>query len=197
MSLICVFVWLFYILLPSYFSCIIHHLRHLVLWLRVCHPIFLTYSNPDSCTLASHAPLGKSDHMVVSVDLSFAVKSTNEHPYHHTVYSYSKADCDGVRDHLRDVPWLDIFKHESTYAAKDHYFNQYHWNATPEHMKQFRDSRNHCKKVLKDARSNYAKATYCSVVSLLIGSCDFWRICNSILNRGKSTILHFLMAERS
>ena len=38
-SLICVFVWLFYILLPSYFSCMVRHLRHLVLWLRLCHPI--------------------------------------------------------------------------------------------------------------------------------------------------------------
>ena len=26
-------------------------------------------SNPDSCTVASHPPLGKSDHMVVSVDV--------------------------------------------------------------------------------------------------------------------------------
>ena len=37
-------------------------------------------SNPDSCTVASHPPLGKSDHMVVSVDVQFVVKSTNEHP---------------------------------------------------------------------------------------------------------------------
>ena len=35
----CVFVWLFYILLPSYFPCIVRHPRHLVLWLRLCHPI--------------------------------------------------------------------------------------------------------------------------------------------------------------
>ena len=42
-------------------------------------------SNPDSCTVASHPPLGKSDHMVVSVDVKFVVKSTNEHPYHLTV----------------------------------------------------------------------------------------------------------------
>ena len=37
-------------------------------------------SNPYSCTVSSHPPLGKSDHMVVSVDLKFVVKSTNEHP---------------------------------------------------------------------------------------------------------------------
>ena len=63
-------------------------------------------SNPDSCTVASHPPFGKSDHMVVSIDVQFVVKFTNEHPYHRIVYSYSKVDWDGSRDHLRDVPCL-------------------------------------------------------------------------------------------
>ena len=36
--------------------------------------LFLYY-NPDSCAVASHPPLGKSDHMVVSVDAGFVVKS--------------------------------------------------------------------------------------------------------------------------
>ena len=76
-------------------------------------------SNPDSCTVTSHPPLGRSDHIVVSVDVKFVVKSTNEHPYHRTVYSYSKADWDGLRDHLRDVPWSDIFSHDTTVAAKE------------------------------------------------------------------------------
>ena len=61
-------------------------------------------SNPDSCTVASHPPLGESDHMVVSVNVQCVVKSTNENPYHRTVYSYRKADWDGLRDRLRDVP---------------------------------------------------------------------------------------------
>ena len=38
-SYMCVFVWLLYILIPSYFSCIVRHFRNLVLWLRLCHPI--------------------------------------------------------------------------------------------------------------------------------------------------------------
>ena len=297
-------VWLFYILLPSYFSCIVRHLGHLVLWfcgyvcgyviqyrqgililqpsanIMVCgnfnahntewrchshttdvaglfrqefamgqdltkvvdfptripdrddhQPYLLDLflcSNPDSCTVASHPLLGKSDHMVISVDVQFVFKSTNEHPYHRTVYSYRKADWDGFRGHLTGVSWLDIFKHDATYAAKEitewveigidcyiphrkfqlklhsspwftpscaaviahrnHYFHQYHRNATPENKKLCCDSRNHCKKVLKDARSNYAEATRCSVASQLIESGAFWRICNSVLNRGKSII---------
>ena len=73
-------------------------------------------------------------------------------------------------------------------AHRNYYFHQYHPNATCENKKLCCDSRNHCKKVLKDARSNYAEATRCSVASQLIGSGAFWRICNSVLNRGKSTI---------
>ena len=46
--------------------------------------------------------------MVVCVDVKFVVRSTNDHPYHRTVYSYSTAEW--------DVPWLDIFKHDATYA---------------------------------------------------------------------------------
>ena len=57
--------------------------------------------------------------MAVSVDVKFVVKSTYEHPYHRTPYSYSKADWDGLRDHFGDVPWLDTFKHDATYAAKE------------------------------------------------------------------------------
>ena len=57
--------------------------------------------------------------MVVSGDVKFVVESTNEHPYHRNVYSYRQADWDGVRDHLRDVPCLDIFKHDATFAATE------------------------------------------------------------------------------
>ena len=185
-------------------------------------------SNPDSCSVSSHPPLGKSDHVVVGVDVNYLVKANNEHPYHRTVYSYNKADWDGFRDLLRNVPWGNIFKHYVTYAAKEisewigtgidcfiphrkfqlkphsspwftpscaaaiahrnHFFHQYHRNMSAENKKLFRDSRNHCKRVLEEAKSNYAEATRCSIASQRIGSRDFWRICNSILNRGKSAI---------
>ena len=136
------------------------------------------------------------------------------------------------------LPWLDIFKHDATYVAKEitewieigidcyiprrkfqlkphsppwsipscaaaiahrnHYFHQYHRNATPENRKLFCDSRNHCKNVLKDARSNYAEGTRRSVASQLIGSGDFWRICNRVLNRrGSLPYLLSLMAQTS
>ena len=56
------------------------------------HPYLLALflcSNPDFCTASSHPPSRRSDHMIGSVDVKF------EHSYH-TVYSYSKADWDGL-----------------------------------------------------------------------------------------------------
>ena len=55
-------------------------------------------------------PLGNSDHVVVSVSIDFPVNSKQDAPFHGVAYDYSRADWDGLRDHLRDVPWEDIFK---------------------------------------------------------------------------------------
>ena len=34
-------------------------------------------------------------------------------------YDYSFADCDGLHDHLRDVPWEDIFKLGASASASN------------------------------------------------------------------------------
>ena len=81
-------------------------------------------------------------------------------------------------------PWFT----PTAIAHHNHYFHEYHWIATSKNKKLFGDSHNHCKRVLKDARSNYAETTRCYVASQFIESHDYWRICNSILNRGKFTI---------
>ena len=54
-------------------------------------------------------PLGNSDH-VVSVSIDFPTNSQQDAPFHRIAYDYSRADWDGLRDHLRDVSWEDIFK---------------------------------------------------------------------------------------
>ena len=38
-------------------------------------------------------------------------------PFHHIACDYSCANRDGLRDHLRDVPWEDIFKLDGSTAA--------------------------------------------------------------------------------
>ena len=50
-------------------------------------------------------PLGNSDHVVVSVSNNFASNSKGDAPFCCTAYCYSRADWDGLRDHLRDAPW--------------------------------------------------------------------------------------------
>ena len=49
-------------------------------------------------------PLGKSDHVFVSVFIDFPSNSQRDAPFHPIAYDYSRADWDGLRDHLRDIP---------------------------------------------------------------------------------------------
>ena len=53
---------------------------------------------------------------------------------------------------------------------------------------KFRQVCNHCKRVLEAAKLAYANKTKESITSQKLGSRDFWRIANSVLNKGKSTI---------
>ena len=54
---------------------------------------------------------------MVSVSVDFAVTSEKDAPYHRKAFDYSRADWDGFRDHLRDVPWNDIYKYGASRAA--------------------------------------------------------------------------------
>ena len=42
--------------------------------------------------------------------LTFTKLNTGSLVFHCIVYNYSRADCDRLGDHMRDVPWEDIFK---------------------------------------------------------------------------------------
>ena len=53
-------------------------------------------------------PLGNSDHVVVSVSMD--CPSNSNASFHCITYDYSCAHWDSLCDHLRDVPWEDIFK---------------------------------------------------------------------------------------
>ena len=64
-------------------------------------------------------PLRNSDHFVVSVSIIFPSNSQWDVPFYRIAYDYSCADCDGLRDHLRDVPWEDIFKLSASAAASE------------------------------------------------------------------------------
>ena len=88
-----------------------------------CHPhspalldLFL-FSDASICSAMAFSPLGNSDH-VVSISIDFPSNSQRDAPYHRRAYDYS-ADWDGLRDHLRDVPWEDNFKLNASAAASE------------------------------------------------------------------------------
>ena len=71
--------------------------------------LFLS-SDASICSTMAFPPLGNSDHVVVSVSIDFPINSKQDTPFHRMAYDYSRADWDGLRDHLRDVSWEDILK---------------------------------------------------------------------------------------
>ena len=56
------------------------------------------------------------DHVVGSVFID-SVKLKTGAPFHRIAYDNCCADWDGLRDHLRDVPWEDTFKLSASAAA--------------------------------------------------------------------------------
>ena len=148
--------------------------------------------------------------------------------FHHIAYDYSCADWDSLHDHLRDVPWEDIFRLSASAAAsefckwvqvgidvyiphrkyqvkphsspwfsaacaaaivyRNHFFHLYQKDKSSDSKVKFRPACNCCKRVLEAAKFAYANKTKESITSQKLGSRDFWRIANSVLNKGKSAI---------
>ena len=82
--------------------------------------LFLCYDASIYSTMA-FPPLGNSDHVVVSVSIDFPSYSQLDASFHCIAYDYSRADWDSLRNHLRDVPWEDIFKLSASAAASEHF----------------------------------------------------------------------------
>ena len=76
------------------------------------------FSDASICSTMAFPPLGNSD-VVVSVSTDFPTNSQWDAPFHRMAYDYSCADWDGLHDHLRDVPWEDIFKLGASAAASE------------------------------------------------------------------------------
>ena len=80
--------------------------------------LFLS-SDASICSTMAFPPFGNSDHAVVSVSIDFLSNSKENASFHRIAYDYSRADCGGLRDHLRDVSWEDIFKLDTFAAASE------------------------------------------------------------------------------
>ena len=61
-------------------------------------------SDASICSTMDFPPLGNSDHVVLSVSIDFPINSKRDSLFHRVAYDYSRADWDGLCDHLRDVP---------------------------------------------------------------------------------------------
>ena len=80
--------------------------------------LFLS-SDTSICFTMAFSPWGNSDHVVFSVYIDFPSNSKQDGPFHCIVYDYSCVDWDGLCDHLRDVPWEDIFKLGASAASSE------------------------------------------------------------------------------
>ena len=76
-------------------------------------------SDASICSMMTFTPLGNSDHVVVTVSIDFPTNSQQDAPFHRIAYDYSFAEWDGLNDHLRHVPWEDIFKLGTSAAASE------------------------------------------------------------------------------
>ena len=73
-------------------------------------------------------------------------------------------------------------------AHRNHYFRLYNANRCPETRAAFRQSSNRCSRILREAKESYKSAVKQKVEEETLGSKEFWKITNKILNRGKSSI---------
>ena len=71
---------------------------------------------------------------------------------------------------------------------RNQFFRLYQKDKSSYSKIKFRQASNCCKSVLEAAKLAYANKTKESITSQKLGSRDFWRIANSVLNKGKSAI---------
>ena len=80
--------------------------------------LFLS-SDASICSIMAFPPLRNSNHVVVSVSMDFPSNSQRDVPSHCIAYDSSRADWNGLCDHLRDLPWEDIVKTGASAAASE------------------------------------------------------------------------------
>ena len=127
-------------------------------------------SDASICSTMAFSPLGNSDHNVVSVSIDFPINSKQDAPFHGLVYVYSRADRDGLRNHLIDAAsefceWvqvrIDAYIPQCKYQVKprsspwfsaafaaaivhtNHFFRFNQQNKSSESKAKFRQASNH------------------------------------------------------
>ena len=80
---------------------------------------FFFSSGASICFTMAFPPFWNSDQVVVSVFIDFPLNSKRDALFHRVAYDYSSADWDGLRDHLRDVPYEDNFRFSASAHASE------------------------------------------------------------------------------
>ena len=75
-------------------------------------------SDATICFTMAFLPLENSGHVVVSVSIDFPLNSQQDVLFHLLTHGNSRADLDGLFDHLRDVPSGDILKLSTSVASE-------------------------------------------------------------------------------
>ena len=88
-----------------------------------CHspvPLELFLSSDTSiCSTVAFPPLGNPDHVIISVSTDFPSYSQRMPPFYRIFDDYSCVDWDALCDHLRNLPWEDIFNLSASAAATE------------------------------------------------------------------------------
>ena len=88
---------------------------------------------------------------------------------------------------LHSSPWFSAAC-AAAVVHRNHFFRLYHREKSSHSKLKFRQASNRCKRVIEAAKLAYANKTKESITSQKLGSRDFWRIANRVLNKGKSAI---------
>ena len=83
-------------------------------------------------------------------------------------------------------PWLSACA--AAIIHRNQFFRLYQKDKSSESKVKFREASNRCKRVLEAAKLAYANKTKEPITSQKLGSWNFWRIADSVLNKGKSAI---------
>ena len=84
-------------------------------------------------------------------------------------------------------PWFSA-SCATAIVHRNHFFHLYQKDKSSDSKVKFRQASNRCKRVLEAGKLAYANKTEESITSQKLGCCDFRRIANSVLNKGKSAI---------
>ena len=76
-------------------------------------------SDASICSRMAFLQFGNADQEVMSVSIGFPSNSKWDALFHRIAYGYCHAGWDGLWDHLRDVPWKDIFKLSASATASE------------------------------------------------------------------------------